>query len=56
MGFFKKFCLLIFFIGTSAYSAENINKSLISAYLNNPKINAVVCFMATSQRQSSPSR
>ena len=26
MGFFKKFCLLIFFISTSAYSAENINK------------------------------
>jgi len=40
MGFFKKFCLLIFFISTSAYSAENINKSLISAYLNNPKLNA----------------
>ncbi|MFN5026407.1 MAG: TolC family protein, partial [Candidatus Fonsibacter sp.] len=40
MGFFKKFCLLILFISTSAYSAENINKSLISAYLNNPKLNA----------------
>ena len=40
MGFFKKLYLLIFFISTSAYSAENINKSLISAYLNNPKINA----------------
>ena len=40
MSFFKKLYLLIFFISTSAYSAENINKSLISAYLNNPKINA----------------
>ncbi len=40
MGFFKKLYLLIFFINTSAYSAENINKSLISAYLNNPKLNA----------------
>jgi hypothetical protein len=40
MGFFKKFYFLILFISTSAYAAENINKSLIAAYLNNPKLNS----------------
>lgn len=36
----KKFYFLIFFISTSAYSVENINKSLIATYLTNPKLNA----------------
>ncbi len=40
MSFFKKFYFLIFFISTSAYAVENINKSLIAAYLTNPKLNA----------------
>jgi len=40
MRILKKFYFLIFFISTSAYAVENINKSLIAAYLNNPKLNA----------------
>lgn len=40
MSFFKRFYFLIFFISTSAYAVENINKSLIAAYLTNPKLNA----------------
>jgi len=40
MSFFKKFYFLFFFISTSAYAVENINKSLIAAYLTNPKLNA----------------
>ena len=40
MSFFKKFYFLIFLISSGAYAVENINKSLISAYLTNPKLNA----------------
>ncbi len=40
MRFFKKFYFLFFLISSSAYAVENINKSLISAYLTNPKLNA----------------
>ena len=40
MSFFRKFYFLFFFICTTAYAVENINKSLIAAYLTNPKLNA----------------
>ena len=40
MSFIKKFFFLLFLLSQSAYSVENINKSLVAAYLNNPKLNS----------------